>query len=60
MGRSVGGLTAWRRWYLSVVAALPPAILVASPVAAHGQPAAAPSLSTLIDGWSFDVLFASR
>ena len=55
MGRSVEGLTAWRRCYLSVVAALAPVILVASPVAAHGQPAAAPSLSTLIDGWSFDV-----
>ena len=41
--------------HLSVVAALAPSSSSPLRSPAHGQPAAAPSLSTLLDGWSFDV-----
>src|SRR5687767_2663914 len=54
MRRSVGGPTARRRGLRSVVAAVAPLLLAASPTLAHGDPAEEPSLSTLIDGWSFD------
>jgi cytochrome c oxidase assembly factor CtaG len=44
-----------RRCLQSVVAAVVPVLLAASPAAAHGAPASEPSLSVLLDGWSFDV-----
>jgi cytochrome c oxidase assembly factor CtaG len=55
MRRSVGGPTALRRCLRSVVAALVPVLIGSSPVAAHGEPATEPTVSTLIDAWSFDV-----
>jgi putative copper resistance protein D len=55
MRRSVGGPTALRRGLPSVVAAVAPFVLTSSPTLAHGDPAGEPSLSTLVDGWSFDV-----